>query len=534
MSSAPLTAPLPRVNHTHHLHRIGSGVAQPRPGLSGLLYATTIPPLLGDWRVDRYEHGEPIEVANSDLLPRLGQLAVLGAVYGSASQYLLKKAPWNVGLPAWALLCAFWEGRKANDPLGQVQNGVQVALPLLVGGYVGAPLGQWAANWLTNAENKALFTTLNHPHLTELARAMADHQADEVTQRLNAATARPRRSWDDPGPSIQELRSEKAGILKANRRMLRELRAFSTHLQQHHLDQLPTYKTKILDLTGHLFREAGSALTDDQKTVLYATLTEAGKVLGSGSAQDDRTVAAYFNGHQAQILSQQLADGRAMIQASTLPPALKAIADEAMAPVQSLLAAPASDARQWFSPQQLQNRLDTLETLKTKLNDHLRRFDRPTMEASFARVETRPWLQALPTDQARSAAFHNLTQRFNRLTFQLADSQTGKVNLVKQGGPMVGFLVGAALVGNWLAKRINFSLADDFPHLARQRNHHPRATVAQAIDASYGRTFNGIDPGMAYLQNSSSISSNPASYVGWLAPFDGANTFTLHTPNDGG
>lgn len=496
----------PSLSPPHH-HPDHYGQPLRRDTVSQAVFASGLPPVLGQWQVDHYEQGAAIRTSTPPLGWRTVLLLGLSTLYASFSRHSWHTVPWKNPLTLWAATQAFFEGRQATDPLGQVQNGVNIALPMLVGGYVGAPLGNRVAEWWQNRENGQVHQAINQPYMRAVVQALTDEQNAQLEQKLASAkqaeaeARRRKQPLDlDEWLDINDLNEHVETVKQQNQAFLQTFDAFNSHLNQYHVQDVPQLRHQLSQLTGEFVRTASPHFSTDQQTRVLDTLSDAVKYLGKAGT-DERVTAPYFNAAEAHQLSHRLGQARELVTQHTgMPEDVRLLFSQTITPVETLLAPPGELARHWFSPHRLANRLDTLEELKSNLHEQLSRFDRTVTEPALERLEKSPLFQGISRER-QAETFKQVTRHVGQLIDRLADSQQLHSASAKFAGPTLGFLVGGALAGNWLATRINATLADAFPGLARRRTTLPpsQQSPAMRLDHMIGEEMLRADPAMRNL-----------------------------------
>jgi hypothetical protein len=474
-----------------------------RKGLGEVIHATRLSPPLGDWQVDHYERGRPVMVpTDTNLAKRMGQLTGLALLYGAMAQHTWHEPLWEATLPAWAAVLAFSEGRTANDQLGQVQNTVQAALPILIGGYIGVPAAQWAKQQLQQHENTQLFELLSHPYHEHWAQQLV--RQDEAPQRQ--AIARYQTELKRPQPLSQQTDTRLALLeaedaltqkVKANKAFTTTLADLQQALTQDNLHQLPRYLDGINRLQVALVSDATPHLSAVQKNDTINTLKAAAQYL-SKAHQDERTTGGFFSLPEAIRLGQRLREVHTWLQADTSPPAMRAQADTALEPLHRLLAPPNPVVRRWFSPLQLSDRLERLEDLKAKLNMHLQRFDRPIVERTLAELETQPIIKNANLEHWQQAS-QQLVGQFKQTVQHLKSTQYPINTTLKTLAPLVGMVTMGAFVGNRVARGFNQWLATVLPKQAATSTDHlpdDHNSVASRLNAGFIKAIHHAAPSL--------------------------------------
>jgi hypothetical protein len=476
----------------------------PREGVEAALHATTLPPLLGDWRVDHYERGRPVMVPNDEnLLKRYAGILLLATVYAALAKHTWHEPLWEAALPAWAGVLAFTEGRKADDKLGQLQNTLQAVVPILVGGYAGVPLANVVRHKLQQGENATLFKLMQHPYHQQLAEQLVMQDEAELHEQIAQlkAQAKTHAAQSDTGLehrlTLLELQEELRQRQQENKAFLATLAKTTQTLTQDNLHLLPSYRTELNRLQVALVSDVLPNLSATQQATLKETLKEVGTYL-ERYHPDDRVTAEYFNLPQAVALGQKLHTAHTLLQQPDLPPALKQQADATLEPLHRLFATETPVVRHWFSPLRLAQRIDELEGLKTSLHDHFQRFSRPTVERTLATLEQADFIRQLPLSEWQKNSTE-LANQFKAMVQHLKTTQYPANVAIKTLGPPLGMVLAGSLLGNLVARHANQWLGVTLPGMAAAATDHvanSKDDAAKRLNASYAKAIHQAVPSL--------------------------------------
>ena len=521
---------------------------------------TKLPPGLGFADTVTYHHGVPSRDYKGSLLENWARLGGLGAGYTMLHGIL----PWWV-IPLWSGILGANEARRSNDPLSNIQNVIQVTVPLLAGTYLGQPLGNMARAALEDKENKAIRELLEVSPQEDVLKELVNEQQNQINKQLNetfqqrrkdiieryrlsavrrsgGSTLNTRESenrkreldrlddWLD-----REKQSPKNNLKRDSLAKLEsKWKEFVKEYKKHELYELPYKRKELVNLHGELTRQAHRIDTESDQQI-RSLLDRAINLM----PEETNTVSdpyRLFNQPEAKKLLEEVRTARKDVlhkKKSPLPESLRAELDRSLDWVTQRIGTsanpgtPTKDMRQWFHKKGLEKRFGTLARLKAELHDELKQFDRETVEIAFKKAEGTIKRKMDPKFKGYEVEeFQRVVRNFKVLKETLHASQEFFPQVLKKAGPWVGFvLVGSALAYP-LVYAVNSTLQKAFPRAAYRPSPNPFAPYrTMSSYGSAGRTEQPMTPWQYFNQPGDS-----KNYISWFlgAPHTGGQPYPYH------